>query len=255
MDPNIRYLKNQCLQTPEQATEMCHIPYHEAVGSFLYLAIATCPDIAFPIGILSQFVDNPGWVYWEAVKHIFWYLAGTRDWALVYGMKVKGLERFNDAYSAMQEHRHAITIYTFLIHRGAISWPSKKQEIIMFSTAKLEYVAATHAAKEATWLCWFIGEVFQPLSNPIPLYSDLQATIALTRDGSCHARTKHIDIRYHFILFVVNNGTINLIYCPTDDIVTDTLNNALPNIKAKHFDFALSLQLTWRGSVGIFKVD
>ena len=128
---------------------MRHIPYHEAVGSLFYLVIATCPDIAFPIGILSQFVDNLGWVYWEEVKYVCRYLAGTRDWALVYGTKVKGLEGFTDVDSATQEHRHAITGYTFLIDGGAVSWSSKKQEIVMLSTTESEYVAATHAAKEA----------------------------------------------------------------------------------------------------------
>ena len=199
MDPNIRYLKNQCPQTPEQATEMHHIPYREAVGSLLYLAITTRPDIVFPIGILSQFVDNPGRVHWEGVKHVFRYLAGIRDWALVYGTKVKALEGFTDADSATQEHRHAITGYTFLIDRGAVSWSSKKQEIIMLSTTESEYVATTHATKETIWLRQFIGEVFQPLTNPILLYSDSQAAIALTRDRSYHARTKHFDIQYHFI--------------------------------------------------------
>ena len=63
-------------------------------------------------------------------------------------------------------------------------------------------------------------------------------------NGSYHARTKHIDIQYHFIQFVINNETINLIYCPTNDMVTDTLTKALPNIKAKHFAFALGLQST-----------
>ena len=121
MDPNIRYLKNQYLQTPEQAAEMCHISYREAVGSLLYLAVATHPDIAFPIGILTQFMDNPGQVYWKGVKQIFWYLAGTRDWVLVYGTKVKGLEGFTDADGATQEHRHAIMQYTFLINGGAVS--------------------------------------------------------------------------------------------------------------------------------------
>ena len=111
---------------PEQAAEMHHIPYREAVGSLLYLAVATCPDIAFPIGILLQFVDNPGWAHWEGVKHIFRYLASMRNWALVYGTKVKGLEGFTDADSATQEHRHAITGYAFLIDGGAVSWSSKK---------------------------------------------------------------------------------------------------------------------------------
>jgi hypothetical protein len=89
-----------------------------------------------------------------------------------------------------------------------------------------------------------LSQVFQPLTNPIPLYSDSQAAIALTHDGSYHAHTKHIDIQYYFIQSIVNNGTIDLIYCPTDDMVTDTLTKARPNIKAKHFTFAFSLQST-----------
>ena len=95
---------------------MCHIPYREAVGSLLYLAITTHPDIVFLIRILSQFMDNPGRAYWEGGKHVFRYLAGMRDWVLVYGMKVKGLEGFTDAVSVMQEHRHASMGYTFLIN-------------------------------------------------------------------------------------------------------------------------------------------
>ena len=186
-------------------------------------------------------MDNPGLVHWEGVKHVFWYLAGTRDGALVYGTKVKGLEGFTDVDGDTQEHRLAIM---GLIDQAAISWSSKKPEIVTLSTAESEYVATTHAAKEAIWLHRFIGEVFQPLTNPIPLYSDSQAAIALTHNRSYHTRTKHIDIQYHFIQFIVNNGTINVIYCPTDDMVANTLTKVLPNIKAKHFTFTLSLQST-----------
>ena len=154
---------------------------------------------------------------------------------------MKGFEGFIDADSAMQEHRLVIMGYMLLIDRGAIFWSSKKQENITLATTESEYVAATHAAKEAIWLCQCIGEVFQPLTNPIPLYSDSQATIALTCDGSYHTHTKHIDIQY-FIQFVVNSGNINLIFCPTDDMVANTLSKALPNIKVKHFTFVPGLQ-------------
>ena len=112
---------------------------------------------------------------------------------------MKGLEGFTDVDGATQEHRHAITGYAFLIDRGAVSWSSKKQEIVTLSTTKSEYVATIHATKEAIWLCQFIGEVFQLLANPIPLYSDSQATITFTRDRSYYTCTKHIDIQYHFI--------------------------------------------------------
>ena len=77
---------------------------------------------------------------------------------------------------------------------GAISWSSEKQGLVTLSTAESEYITTMYAAKEVLWLRQFISEVFQPLKNLITLYSDSQSAIALTKDGSYHARTKHIDI-------------------------------------------------------------
>ena len=113
--------------------------------------------------------------------------------------------------------------------------------------AEAEYVAATHAVKEGIWLCRFIEEVFQLLVNPTVLYCDNQATIALTKDGSFHTCTKHIDIRYHFIHFIVDSGSFLLLYCPTADMTADTLTKALPSVKAKHFAAALGLCTTSGG--------
>src|ERR1700678_2962076 len=99
----------------------------------------------------------------------------------------------------------------------------------------------THAAKEAIWLRRLIGEVFKPIDGPTVLFSDSQSAIALAKDGHYHARTKHIDIRYHFIRYIIEEGTIKLIYCPTDNMTVDTLTKALPSVKAKHFASALGL--------------
>ena len=97
------------------------------------------------------------------------------------------------------------------------------------------------------WLRWIIGEVFWPLKDPIMLYSDSQSAITLTKDGSYYAQTKHIDIRYHFIRFIIQNGSINLIYCPTENMTADILMKALLNSKAKHFARSLRLLPTWGG--------
>ena len=122
-----------------------------------------------------------------------------------------------------------------------MSWSSKRQSIVTLSTAEAEYVAATHAAKEAVWLREFITEIFQPY-GPMTLYSDSQSAIALARNEQYHARTKHIDIRFHFIRYVIEAGKITLEYCPTEDMVADTLTKALPSAKAKHFASALGLR-------------
>ena len=214
---------------------MKRVPYREAIGSLNYCAVATRPDISFSVSLLAQFMEDPGRVHWEAVKQVFRYLLGTKNWKLVYGTTETGLEGYTDADGSSQEHRHAISRYAFLVNGGTISWSSRKQELVTLSTAESEYVAATNPAKEALWLRRIINEIFQPLDKPITLYSDSQSAIALTKDGSYHARTKHIDIRYHFIRFAVQNGSIKLIYCPTDEMTADILTKALPNIKVKHF--------------------
>jgi hypothetical protein len=143
----------------------------------------------------------------------------------------------------MAEDRCAITGYTFLVDGGAVSWSSKWQEIVSLSTTESEYVAAMHSGKEVLWLRSLISEVFRTLQEPTTLFSDNQAAIALTRDHQYHARTKHINVRYHWIHWVVEQGDIKVIYCPTDDMVTDALTKALPSAKVKHFATGLRLRV------------
>ena len=101
--------------------------------------------------------------------------------------------------------------------------------------------STTHAAKEAIWLRRFIGKVFRLLSKPTNLHGDNQAALALTNDGSYHARKKHIDFRYHLIRYSIEAGSIRLLYIPTNDQTADILTKALPSVKVKHFATALGL--------------
>ena len=194
MDPGLRLSRDQSPKSIKEAAHMKNVPYCAAVGSLMHLAVGTCPDIAFAVFTVAQFNNAPGLAHWEAVKHIYRYLAGTNSLALTFGGVESGLEGYTDADGATQEHRRTVSGYAYLLDGGTISWASHKQELVMLSTAEAEYVAATHAAKEGLWLRQLIGEVFRPLEHLITLYLDSQAAIALPKDGSYHARTKHIDI-------------------------------------------------------------
>ena len=206
MDPHVQLTTEQSPSTTAEVAEMRNVPYREAVGSLMYASLGTRPDITYAVSALSRFSENPGRAHWEACKRVFRYLMGTKTLRLTYGAKEVDLIGFTDADGSMHDDRKAISGYAFLIDGGAVSWASKKQEIISLSTTESEYVAITHAAKEALWLRSLIGQVFAPFSDPIPLHNDNQSAISLTRDHQYHARTKHIDIRYHFIRWVVEDS-------------------------------------------------
>ena len=121
--------------------------------------------------------------------------------------------------------------YAFLINRGTVSWSAKWQKIIALSTTEAKYVTIIHAAKEAVWLCQIFGVKLEPTT----LFLDNQSATELMKDHQYHMRMKHIDICFHWIHFIVKNGTIQLIYCPTNKQLTDILMKALPSAKVKHF--------------------
>ena len=104
-----------------------------------------------------------------------------------------------------------------------------------------------HAAKECIWLRHLIGEIFPHLIDQTTLFCNNQATLRLAMDDNYHARTKHIDIRFHFICQTVEDGSINLIYCPTDDMTADILTKALPRWKVATHALGLGLRRTSRG--------
>ena len=131
----------QCLSTPNQVAKMKGIPYSKAIRSVLWPAVISRPNIAYSIGILAQFIQNPGIIHWEGVKRVIVYLNTTKDYWLTFGGKSKKLvEGFCDADWASQKDRHLISGYTFYLGCGAITWSSKKQHIITLSSTESKYM-------------------------------------------------------------------------------------------------------------------
>ena len=241
MDPNAKLSTAQSPSTGAQYAAMRNIPYCEAVGALMYVMLGTRPDISYAVTMVLKFSSNPGMVHWDAVKRIYHYLLGSKDLWLMYGGDMKVLVGYADADGSMAEDRCAVSGYAFIVDGGAVSWSTKHQEIVLLSMTESEYITATHAAKEALWLRSLIMQVFGPLTQATTLFSDNQLAIVLAKDHQYHPRTKHIDIQFHFIRWVVEDGKIHLIFCPTDNMVADTLTKALPSPKVKHFASELGL--------------
>lgn len=242
MDPHVRLSIDQCPVSTAEYAAMRDKPYLEALGALQYVSVATRPDITFAVGQLAQFGRNPGLAHWNALKRVYQYLKGTADvWLVLGGSEDNEIVGYSDADGMSTEGCRAISGYVFMLNGGAVSWSSKRQDLVTLSTTEAEYVALTHTSKEAIWLRSFIKELFGDPEQPLPLRSDNQSAIALAKDDRFHARTKHIDIRFHFIRYAIAEGKISLSYCPTEDMTADILTKALPSLKCKHFASSMGL--------------
>ncbi|KAF7376711.1 Transcription factor [Mycena sanguinolenta] len=224
-------------------------PYAKLIGSLMYAAIGTRPDVAFAVSLLSRFIVNPKLMHWNAAKHVLRYLISTKNHGLAFGLDDSGLLAYTDADHASQPDRHSISGNAFLYDGAAIAWSSRKQSLIALSSTEAEYIAAASAAREATWLRELTNELSAQLASsssspPTPLYCDNQSAIALAKNGVMNSRNKHIDLRYHYIRDAVDNGTVSLTYMPTDNQVADVLTKALPRTKLERFRALMGLRAT-----------
>ena len=222
---------------------MRRIPYTEAIGSVLWPVFVSRPDAAFAVFTLSQFIQNPGPTHWEALKRVIVFLGSTKDLWLTFGGRSKpAAEGFCDADWGGQKHRHSISGYLFHMGARAISWSSKKQHVVALSSTKAEYIAQTHAAKEALWLRSFLRELRSAPDDPLILNCDNHGAIALAKDNKFYASTKYIDVRYHFIREAVEDGKVAVRYIPTGDNVSDIFTKPLAKTKFREFTELLGLR-------------
>ena len=236
-DPNVKLEKDDGVSKGVDQTT-----YQSIVGSLLYAAIATRPDIAQAVGVVSKFNLKPTEAHLTAVKRILRYLKGTADQALKYEKSEDGaLVGYSDAdWAGDLDDRHSTTGNLFLMVGGPISWASKKQATVALSTSEAEYVALSSATQEAIWLRRLLTDLGAVTNGPT-MMEDNQGAIAIARNPVAHARTKHIDIRYHFVHEAVQEGTVDLCYCPTNDMFADLLTKSLPRGRLENLRLAMGM--------------
>ena len=236
------FLTSNLPSTPAQIVHMHGIPYVEVIGSVLWPVIVSQLDAAFAVSILLQFIQNPGPTHWEALKCMIIFLGSMKDLWLTFGGQSKpAVEGFFNADWGGQKHCHSISGYSFHMGAGAISWSSKKQHVVVLSSTEAEYITQTHVAKEALWLCSFLQELCSTPDDPLILNCDNQGAIALTKDNKFYVCTKHIDVHYHFICEVVEDGKVAVLYIPTRDNASNIFTK--PLAKAKFRELAKLLRL------------
>jgi hypothetical protein len=220
--------------------------YQRALSSLMYPMLATRPDLAYAIAALGRHAANPSPDHQHALNRVFCYLWATIDHQLVLGHSTTSIPTLlgysNSDWASDVNDRKSTSGYVFTLGGGAISWSSKKQPTVALSSTEAEYITSAHAAKEATWLRLLLSELRQDMSSPTTLHIGNQPAIAIAHNPEFHEQTKHIDIRYHYIHQVVDDGTVSLKYTPTQEQVADVLTKGLPPVSHIKFMGAMGVQ-------------
>ncbi len=207
------------------------MPYQEAVGCLLYLAQCTRPDIAHALGEVSRYNSNHDIKHWKAVKRIIRYLKGTINYKFQFNSNNLGIIGYSDAdWASDAEDRRSCTGYVFKMAGGAISWRSTRQKTIALSSTEAEYIALSSSVQEAVWLQQ-LSEELRLKKKPIQIYCDNQSTIKLSTSDGYKPRTKHIDIRHHYIREAIGDQKIMVEFIESKRMVADSLTKAVSKEK------------------------
>ncbi|KAD5961360.1 hypothetical protein E3N88_12833 [Mikania micrantha] len=236
-EPSLRLCPDEGKEA-EDVTE-----YRQMIGSLIYLTL-TRPDISFAVGVLSIFMQAPRKPHVFAARRILRYLNATTGVGIKFTKTVSPeLVGFCDSdYAGDLSMRRSTTGYVFMYGMSPISWSSKLQPTVSLSTAEAEYRAAAMAAQELVWLIQLLKDTGQRVVQPVKLCSDNRSAIQLAENPTFHARTKHIEVHYHFVREKVLTGDIALEYVDTNDQVADMLTKGLPVHKLKKFCKFLGLK-------------
>jgi hypothetical protein len=201
------------------------------VGSLLYAAMITRPDIAYAVQALGRHMQGSNESHVQAGKKILRYLKGTKNYGLKYGGTEDGITLLGYAdsdWASDRETRRSVTAYIFTLGGAAVSWASRLQPTVALSTSESEYMAASAGAQEGIHLRRLLKSLGFDQDGPTTLYCDNQGAIAMSENPIAHKRTKHIDIRWHFIRETVERKEIKLAYIPTTEQAADLLTKPLP---------------------------
>jgi hypothetical protein len=234
-DPNNKVNHKMSPTTEEDKRDMEKRPVREAIGSLMYLANMTRPDISYAVNQISAFVSNPGSGHWEAIKRILAFLAGTKNHGICFGGESKNPETllvgFKDAdFASDMEKRKSTTGFIFQFYGRAGSWGGKRQRATAISTTDAEFYAASEGARDAIWFKSILAELGIN-TGTIPMYCDSNCAISIIMDPEEHQRVKHIDIKYFFIRDHQEIGTLKMIKVPTEDQVADIFTKPLAKKK------------------------
>jgi hypothetical protein len=227
----------------EQANPERRSRYQTVIGSLLYLMLGTRPDIAFAVTQLAQHAANPTEEHLNRALYICRYLVATPNYRLTYnGGFGEGISACTDSdWASNVNNRRSQTGFFVKMAGGLISWTSRAQKTIALSSTEAEYMALSDCSRQVVWMHTLLGELGYHL-KPIPICGDNQGSIFIASNPVTEKRSKHIDIRYHYIREVIARKFAEVYFIEGENNPADILTKNLGSVKFQKFRAALGLE-------------
>lgn len=218
------------LEDPSLEDEVVHVPYKEAVGSLLFLATVTRPDIAYSVSAVSQYAEAPRKLHWNAVKRILKYVKGT----VTHGIWFPGehekirINAYSDAdFAGDKRTRKSTSGFIVKVADATVVWGSQKQKSVALSTMESEYIAASQTSKELIWSDRLLKTlVTSKVEVPI-IHIDNQSAINFIKNPQISRNSKHIEVRYHFVKDHYERKDFEIEYVNTNEQIADIMTKPL----------------------------
>ncbi|CAN6686987.1 unnamed protein product [Malus baccata var. baccata] len=228
--------------------------YRSTVGALQYLTW-TRPDLAFAVNQVCQHMHSPRTVHLQAVKQILRYLKGTLHFGLWLTKGLQYLTAWSDAdWAGCPVDRRSTSGYCVFLGLNLISWSAKKQCTVARSSTEAEYRSLAHTAAELNWVCQVLQDLSFPLLKTPAIFCDNKSAIALAFNPVFHARTKHVEIDYHYIREKVLCGKVSVHHVASLFQIADIVTKSLPSDRFAELASKLSVRpppFTLRGVLGI----
>jgi hypothetical protein len=230
--------------------------YQSIVGSRMYAALGTRPDIAYAVAALCRYNSAPTAIHMTAAVRVLRYLKATARHKLMY-RRTTAIEPFvgyaDSEWAGDSGDRKSQGGFVFMMNSGAISWSSKKQTLVALSTLEAEYIACSSPAREAKWLRQLSSDVKNTTDKTVPatiIFTDNQGALKTIYSGVTKANTKHIDVQYHNPRDLHHTGVLSYTYVKSSDNIADVMTKALHTVKHDALTRAMGLRGPLRQSVG-----
>ena len=215
------------LAKDEGGTKIDSTTYKKMVGSLMYLTV-TRPDLMYLVSLIPRFMEAPTVLHQQAVKRVFRYLKGTTELGILYrkGGEESLLAYSDSDYAGDLDSRKSTSGYVFKMSSGAVAWSSKKQPVVSLSTTEAEFIAAAACACQTVWMQRVLEKLGLKQCK-CTIFCDNNSAIKLSKNLVMHGRSKHIDVRFHFLRDLANDGIVELVHCGSKDQLADVMTKPL----------------------------